>query len=61
MRLEKQASPASGETMGSLQSSHERKCAVFYKSQGSWPKEQLNFSEDPTVFLATELASSLSE
>lgn len=52
VRLGQQGSPGSGESKG--------KCTGFYKSQGSWPKEQLTFFDNPTVFLAIELASSLS-
>lgn len=59
MRLEKLGSPGSGGTMRSQQNSHEGKSAVFYKSQGSWPKEQLSFFDNPTVFLVIELVSSL--
>ena len=55
-----QGSPKSGVTTGSLQNIPEGEYTGFDKSQGSWPKEQLTFLDDPTVFLAIELVSSLS-
>lgn len=55
-----QGSPGSGVITGSLQNIPEGEYARFDKSQGLWPKEQLTFLDDPTVFLAIELVSSLS-
>lgn len=55
-----QGSPGSGIITGSLQNIPEGEYARFDKSQGLWPKEQLTFLDDPTVFLAIELVSSLS-
>ena len=55
-----QGSPGSGVTTGSLQNIPEGEYTGFDKSQGSWPKEQLTFLDDPTVILAIELVCSLS-